>query len=69
MKVKIGPYINYFGVFQLTDLFLKPFIKDEDKLFDIGADFYFHVGSQYGVIEVLVFEVKISPVYLSVVIA
>jgi len=36
MKVKIGPYINYIGVFQLTDLFLKPFIKDEDKLFEIG---------------------------------
>lgn len=36
MKVKIGPYINYYGVFQLTDLFLKPFIKDEDKLFEIG---------------------------------
>jgi len=37
MKVYIGPYTNWVGPYQIVDFFLKPFIKDEDKLHDIGS--------------------------------
>lgn len=37
MKVYIGPYTKWIGPYQIVDFFLKPFIKDEDKLHNIGS--------------------------------
>jgi len=37
MKVHIGPYTRWIGPYQIVDFFLKPFIKDEDKLHEIGG--------------------------------
>ena len=36
MRVNIGPYINWYGPYQIVDVFLGWIIKDEDRLFTLG---------------------------------
>jgi hypothetical protein len=37
MRIHIGPYVRWVGPYQIVDFFLKPFIKDEGKLHNIGS--------------------------------